>query len=157
MYTRFPFASDTSSFSESDSSFGAGFRLLNQFAVFVYSQLQNILPDNFLGSISDWNSYLKLDIIQPNLPFKSVLNSDFHQLVVSSKLPRPSKFIDQSIAFYKAFCRILLQHKIVKSDLIRRLSCFDSAMKLDGGRGPLRACSRAANKLFCIIRKYNCK
>ena len=103
----------------------------------MYSQLQSILPDSVLGSISDWDNYLKLDLTQADLPFKSaddfVLNSDFHRLVTSSKLPRPSKFIDQSIAFYKAFCRILLQHKIVKSDLIRGLSCFDSAMVLDGG------------------------
>ena len=138
MYIRFPFVSDTSSFSESDSSYGAGFRLFNQFAVFVYSQLQNILPDSLLGSISDWDSYLNLDLTQPDLPFKIaddfVLNSDFHQLVMSGKLPRPSKFVDQSYAFYKAFCRILLQHKIVKSDLIRGLSCFDSAMILDGER-----------------------
>ena len=111
MYTRFPFVSDTSSFSESDSSYGTGFRLFNQFAVFVYSQLQNVLPDSFVGSISDWDSYLYLDLTQPDLPLKStddfVLNTDFNQLVMSSKLPRPSKCIDQSIAFYKAFCRIL--------------------------------------------------
>ena len=103
----------------------------------MYSQLQTILPDSVLGSISDWDSYLNLDLTQADLPFKSaddfVLNSDFHRIVTSSKLPRPSKFIDQSIAFYKAFCRILLQHKIVKSDLIRGLTCFDSAMILDGG------------------------
>ena len=89
MYTRSPFVPDTSSFSESDSSYGARFRLFNQFAVFVYSQLQNILPDSFLGSISDWDKYLNLDLTQPDLPFKSaddfVLNTDFHQLVVSSK------------------------------------------------------------------------
>ena len=127
---------DNSSFSESPTGYEAGFHLFNQFAVFVYSQLQSILPDSVLGSVSDWDSYLKLDLTQPGLPFKScdefVLNSDFHELVTSSKLPRPSKFIEQSIAFYKAFCRILLQHKIATSDLIGGLSSFDSVMMLDG-------------------------
>ena len=80
---------------------------------------------------------MNLDLTQADLPLKSsdnfVSNFDFHRLVTSSKLPRPSKFIDQPIAFYKAFFCILLQHKIVKSDLIRGLSCFDAAMVLDGG------------------------
>ena len=131
------FDSDTSSFSEAHSSYGAGFRLINQFAVFVYSQLQKILRDSFLGSISDWDNYLNLDLTQADLPFKSadyfVLKWDFHQRVTSSKLPRPSKPIDQSIAFYKTACPMLLQHEIAKSDLIRGLSCFGSAMVLDGG------------------------
>ena len=127
--------SDNSSFSEVQTGCEAGFRLFNQFAVFVYSQLYCIIPDSIFGSVSVWNSYLKLDLTQPGLTFKScdefILNSDFHELVTSSKLPRPSKFIEQSIAFYKAFCRILLQHKIATSDLIRGLSSFDSAMMLD--------------------------
>ena len=72
---------DNSSFSEAPTGYEAGFSLFNQFAVFVYSQLQNILPDSILGSVSDWDSYLMLDFPQPGLPFKScdefVLNSDF--------------------------------------------------------------------------------
>ena len=60
-----------------------------------------------------------------------MLNSDYHRLVLSSKLPRPSKFIELSIAFCKAFCRGLLSHSIVKSDLVKGLSCFDSATVLD--------------------------
>ena len=127
---------DNSSFSEAQTGYKAEFRLFNQFAVIVYSQLQSILPDSILGSVSDWDSYLKLDLTQPGLPFKScdefVLNFDFDELVTSSKLPRPSKFIEQSISFYKAFCRILLRHKIATSDLIRFLSSFDSSMMLDG-------------------------
>ena len=126
---------DEAAFSEVYSQYGGGFRIYNQYAVFVYSQLQAILPDNFLGSISEWDKYLQLDLSQPNLPFKTpdqfVLNSDYHQLVLSSKLPRPSKFIEQSIAFCKAFCRGLLSHPIVKSDLVKGLSCFDSATILD--------------------------
>ena len=104
--------------------------------MFVYTQLQSILPDSILGSVSDWDSYLKLDLSQSNLPFKRhgefIVNSDFYKLVTSCKLPRPSKIIEQSIASYKVFCRILLQHKIVKSDLIRGVSSFDSAVMLDG-------------------------
>ena len=115
--------------------FGNGFRLYNQFAVFVYSQLQSILPDSFLGDIFDWDKYLTIDLNWTDLQFKTadefVLNSDFHRLVLSSKLPRPGKFVEQSIAFYKAFCGILLSHKIVTSGLIRGLSCFDSAVILE--------------------------
>ena len=128
--------SKNSSFSEVQTGYEAGFRLFNQFAVFVHSELQSILPDNFLGSVSDCDSYLELDLTQPDLPFKScdefTLNTDFHDLVTSSKLSRPSNFIEQSIAFYNAFCQILLQHKIATSDLIRGLSSFDSAVMLDG-------------------------
>ena len=83
------------------------------------------------------DSYLNLDLTKADLPFKSaddfVLNSDFHHLVVSGTITRTSKIIDQSIAFFKAFYSILLQHKIIKSDFIRGLSCFDSAKILHGG------------------------
>ena len=115
--------------------FGNGFRLYNQFAVFVYFQLQSILPDNFLGDISDWDKYITLNLKRTDLPFKTpdefILNSDFHQLVLSSKLPRPRKFVERSIAFYNTFCGILLSHKIVTSGFIRGLSCFDSAVILE--------------------------
>ena len=57
-----------------------------------------------------------------------MLNEDYHRLVIASKLPRPSKFIDQSISFCKAFCKLLLQHKIIGSGLIRGLSSFDPAV-----------------------------
>ena len=114
----------------------SGFRLFNKFAVFLYSQLQSILSDQTLGSISDWDSYLCLDLDRTDLPFKTasefVLNVDYHNLVITSKLPRPSKFIDQSIAFCKSFCKILLQHELVSSDLIRGLSSFDFAVMIDG-------------------------
>ena len=102
----------------------------------MYSQLQNILPDSVLGDISDWDHFLKLDLSRADLPFKTpdefVLNADYHRLVVSSKLPRPSKFIEQTIAFCKSFCGILLSHDIIKSDLVRGLASFDSAVILDG-------------------------
>ena len=102
----------------------------------MYSQLQNILLDNVLGDISDWDHYLKLDSTRTDLPFKTpdefILNADYHRLVVSSKLPRPSKFVEQTITFCKSFCGILLSQDIIKFDLVRGLSSFDSAVILDG-------------------------
>ena len=94
------------------------------------------MPDVTLGNISDWDGFLQLDLNQPELPFKSadeyVLNEDFHRLVVASKLPRPSKFVDQSIAFGKALCKQFLEHEIVNCGLIKGLSAFDTAVILDG-------------------------
>ena len=43
-------------------------------------------------------------------------------------MPRPGKFVDQSIAFCKAFCKLLLSHEVIKSDLIRGLSSFDPSV-----------------------------
>ena len=113
-----------------------GFRLFNQFSVFVYSQLQSILPDTTLGNISDWDGFLHLDLNQFPQTFKAsneyVLNEDFHRLVVASKLPRPNKFVDPSIAFSKTLCKQLLDHEIVKAGLVRGLSAFDPAVIFDG-------------------------
>ena len=109
--------------------------MFNQFAVFVYSQLQNILPDSVLGNNSDWDFFLSLDLDSTSLPIKTaaefILNEDFHRLVYSSKLPRPSKFIDQSLCFCKTYCKQLLDHDIVKSDFLRGLSAFDSSVILE--------------------------
>ena len=70
------------------------------------------------------------------LPFETaaefILNEDLQQLVVASKLPRPSKFVEQSMSFCKAFCKDLLNHVLVKSDLIRGLSSFDPAVIYNG-------------------------
>ena len=130
------FVSDNTAFSFLQSHLDQGFRIFNQFSVFVYSQLQLILPDSFLGDISEWDYYLKIDLTQTDLPFKTsaefVLNPDYHHLITSSRLPRPSKFVEQSMAFCKSFCDVLLSHSILKSPLIRCLSCFDSAVMLDG-------------------------
>ena len=130
------FVSDNSAFSEVERNIDGGFRIFNQFAVFVYSQSQSILPDSALGSISNWESYLSIDLDQPGFPFKIssdfILNEDFHNLVLASKLPRPGKFVDQSIAFCKVFCKLLLEHEIVKSDLIKGLSSFDPSVMIEG-------------------------
>ena len=104
------FVSDNSAFHEVKQRIEGGFRLYNQFAVFTYSQLHNIFPDGTLGSISNWDGYLHLDLDQADLPFKTSsefkLNEDYYNLVLASKLPRPGKFVDQSIAFCKAFCKL---------------------------------------------------
>ena len=89
-----------------------------------------------MGSISHWDHHLQLDLSQENLPFKTpdeyILKEDFHKLVVASKLPRPSKFVDQSICFSKTYCKQLLSHELIKSKLIRGLSAFDPAVIYDG-------------------------
>ena len=130
------FVSDNSAFAEVQGEMNQGFRIFNQFTVFVYSQLQNLLPDSFLGDISNWDSYLKIDLSGTELPLKTpaefALNPDFHYLVTSSRLPRPSRFVEQSMAFCKSFCSILLSHDFLKSTLLRGLSCFDHAVILDG-------------------------
>ena len=98
--------------------------------------MQAVLPNSFLGSIPKWDKCLQLDLSQPNLAFKTpdqfVLNSDYHRLVLSSKLIRPSKLVDQSIAFGKAFCRCLFfVVPLRKVTPCEGLSCFDSATILD--------------------------
>ena len=113
-----------------------GFRLYNQFLVFTYSQLQKLFPDSFLGDISDWDGYLKIDLTSSDLPFKTpaefVLQPDYYSLIVSGRLPRPGKFVEQSLSFCKSFCAVLLNREIVKSELARGLSAFDYAVMLDG-------------------------
>ena len=127
--------SDNSAFSDIQKRADGGFRLFNQFAVFIYSQLQNILPDSAFGSVSDWDSLLNLNLDSTELPFKTaddfVLSEDFHQLVSASKLPRPCRFIDQSICFCKTYCKQLMAHDLVKSELARRISAFDSPVVLE--------------------------
>ena len=127
---------DNSAFSEVQKSVDCGFRAFSQFTILIYSQLQSILPDSSLGNISDWDNFLQLDLDQADLPYTTpdeyVLNEDFHKLVTASKLPRSSKFVEQSICFVKSFCRQLLEHGNIKSRLIRGLSAFDPAVILVG-------------------------
>ena len=88
--------SDDSAFSGVQRLFRIGFRLYNQIAVFVYSQLQSVLQDKYLGDISDWDQYLTIDLRRTDLPFKTpnenVLKTDFHRLVLSNKVRRPAKY-----------------------------------------------------------------
>ena len=138
---------DNSIFSEVQKNLEGGFKLFNQFAVFVYSQLQSILPDTALGSISDWSGFLQLNLSQTTLPFKAaddyVLNEDYHRVVVASKLPRLSKIVDQSIPVGKALCKELLDHGIVKSSLIRGLCASDPGIDSRRARGTVHHCYRA--------------
>ena len=101
----------------------------------MYSQLQTILPDSFLGDISDWDRFLSIDL-SSDLPFKSVTdflrNKDFADLVNKSDLPTPTHFVEQALCFYKSLCTLLLKHSIRKSKLIRGMSVFDEAVILHG-------------------------
>ena len=135
---------DNSAFHNLLSSPLGGFRLYSQFAVFVYSQLQSILSDEVLGSVTDWDKFLNLDMDDTNLKFKGraefLQNKDFSTLVSQSRVPTPSKFVDQCITFYQSFCRILLNHDVLRSDLVRGLSCFDPAVLLDSPEKHYRDC-----------------
>ena len=48
---------DNSAFSGVQKRVEGSFRLFIQFAVFIYRQLQNVLPDNALGDISYWDTF----------------------------------------------------------------------------------------------------
>ena len=93
------------------------------------------MPDSTLGNISDWDSFLALDLDSTELPFKTadqfILNKNYHRLVLASRLRRPSKFIEQSVSFCKAFRKQLMTRDIVRSDLLRGLSAFDSHVILE--------------------------
>ena len=77
-----------------------------------------------------------MDLYQPDSPYKTldeyVLNEDVHMLVVVSKLPRPSNFVEQPICVSKTLCEQLLDHEIFKSILIRGLSAFNPAVIRNG-------------------------
>ena len=130
------YVSDNSAFSEIQKAVEGGFRASSPFAVFTYSQLQTILPDETIGNISDWDNYLQLDLNRSDLPFKTtdeyVVNEDFHKLVSASKLSRPCKFVEQLICFNKTLCKQLLERENVKSKLVRGLSAFDSVVIFGG-------------------------
>ena len=102
----------------------------------MYSQIQNIRPDSTLRNISNWDGYLNMHLDQADLPFRTssdfIINDDYYNLVLASELPPAGKFVDQSIAFCKAFCKLLLNHEIIKSDLTRGLSSFDPSVIFEG-------------------------
>ena len=126
---------DNSVISDLETQFDGGFRLFNKFVVFLYSQLLNILPDQSLGSVSDWDNFLYLNLEQPGLPFKTTSEfvlKDFHNLVLACELPRPSKFVEHSIGFCKTICKVLLDHEIINSNLARGLSSFDYVVMIEG-------------------------
>ena len=136
VWIRFGFVLDNSIFKEVRATVSGGFRLYNQFCVFIYAQLQMIFPASFLGNVADWDSYLTLDLTDDNLPYKSVdeflQNRDFSDLVDRSKISTPRRFVSQAISFYRCFIKSLLTSELASSSLARGLSSFDEAVIRDG-------------------------
>ena len=110
----------------------SNFRVYSSFATFVYSQLQTILPDSFLGDVSDWDRFLSINLSSPDLPLKTATellqNKDFARLITESNLPTPTHFAEQVLCFHKSFCELLLKHELCKSKLVRGFSVFDEAV-----------------------------
>ena len=127
---------DNSTFSEVFGSTSGGFRLYNQYCVFVYTQLQKILPDSFLGAISDWDKYMSLNMDDVTLPFKTVddmlQDHDLSDLLSKSKISTPRRFVGQVIAFYKHFIKLLLINDVATSAFVRGLSAFDEPVVRSG-------------------------
>ena len=125
-----------SAFKEVHESISGGFRLYNQFCVFVYSQLQAIFSTTHLGNVADWGSYLSLNMDDETLPYKTVdeflLDRDLSNLINDSKIPTPRRFIAQVISFYRCFLKILLTSELATSSFSRGLSSFDEAVVLGG-------------------------
>ena len=111
------------------NSKSGGFRLYNQYCVFVYTHLQKILQDSHLGPISDWDAYMSTNMDDPTLPFKSVddvlLDHDLSDLLKTSKISTPRRFVSQIISFYKYFIKLLVTNDIATSAFVRGLSAFD--------------------------------
>ena len=106
-----------------------GFRVFSAFSTFVYSQVQAILPDFFLGDNSNWDHFLTIDLSSPDLPFKTVAdflrNRDFS---AENDLPTPSHFVEQALRFCENVCILLLKRKLCMSKLVRGFSIFDEAV-----------------------------
>ena len=123
---------DNSAFKEPYRPSRDKFRVFSAFATFVYTQLQVILPDSFLGGISDWDHFISIDLASPDLPLNTVAdflrNRDFSNLVAESDFPTPTHFVEQALCFCKNICVALLNHKICKSKLVRGFSVFYEAI-----------------------------
>ena len=102
----------------------------------MYTQLLDILPASFLGDISNWDTYLSLDLTDDTLPYKTVdqflQDPDFSDLLSRSKISTPRRFVGQAIAFYRHFARLLRASDLVSSTFARGLSSFDEAVIKDG-------------------------
>ena len=126
------FCSDNSAFKDVFEPSPDAFRVYSAFATFTYSQLQVILPDSFLGEISDWDHFLLIDLSSLDLPLKTAAdflrNRDFVNLVAESDLPTPTHFVEQALCFCKNICALLLSHKVCKSKLFRGFSIFVEAI-----------------------------
>ena len=122
--------SDNSTIREVHTTVAWGFRLFNQFCVFIYTQLLAILPASS-GDISDWDKYLHLDLDDETLPYQTVdeflHDPDFSDLITRSKISTPRRFVSQAVAFYRLFGK-LLSSNLAPSTFARGLSCFDQAV-----------------------------
>ena len=136
-FPHYPFlVSDNSTFREVYTAVAGGFRLFNQFCVFINTQLLAILPASFLGDISQWDKYLHLDFDDETLPYKAVdgflQDPNFSDLITRSKISTPRRFVSQAIAFYRHFAKLLLSSDLASSTFARGLSCFDEAVMRGG-------------------------
>ena len=97
--------------------------------MFVYTQLQKILPDSLLGPSSGWDTYMSSNMDDLTLPFKSVddvlLDHDLSDLLKTCKISTPRRFVSQIISYYHYFIKLLLTNDIATSAFVRGLSAFD--------------------------------
>ena len=72
---------------------------------------------------------MSINMDDPTLPFKSVddvlLDHDLSDLLKTSKISTPRRFVSQIISFYKYFIKLLLTNDIATSAFVRGLSAFD--------------------------------
>ena len=113
------------------ASVSGGFRLYNQFCVFIPAQLQVIFPASFLGQVADWDSDLTPNLSDDNLPYKSVdeflQDRDFSSLVDSSKIST-RRFVSQAISFHRCSVKSWLTNDLASSTLAQGLSSSDEAL-----------------------------
>ena len=98
--------------------------------------MQTIFPTSFLGSISNWDNYMQLNMSEVTLPIKTVdeflQDKDLSDLLYRSKIPTPRKFAEQAISFHRYFVKQLLSCEMVTSSFARGLLSFDEAVIRDG-------------------------
>ena len=98
---------------------------------------------------------MTLVLNRADLRFKTadtfIFNEDYHRQITTGKISRPSKFVEQTVSFCKSICGILLSHEIVKSSLVRGLSCFDSAVILHGTEEQYIAAVESLTSLFVNV------
>ena len=95
-----------------------------------------MFPTSFLGSISNWDNYMQLNMSGVTLPIKTVdellQDKDLSDLLCRSMIPIPRRFAEQDISFYRYFIKQLLSCEMATSSFARGLSSFDEAVIRDG-------------------------
>ena len=112
----------------------SSFRLYNQLCTFVYSMLQYIVDDSSLGPSVNWDHYLHLDLESTSVTFvpqdKFLANSPLLPVLARCQIGTPKKFLEVVRDFFFSFISSLLGSQVIKSKILRGLSCFDfSVMK----------------------------